>query len=587
MKYLQKLIVFIYGICILSCSVDQSSEPDNSSDPENIASEIKTKDPVPGIRIAWDYTTQTQISKVNEQGYNGYARLIQLDDESLLVTYESNGNVLVKMSYDFGSSWGEPIIVAAAKEGVNMATPDLLQLENGAILLSYNPRPGEIAALSKRFLIKTILSIDGGMTWRDDQVVYKGDTKFDNGVWEPTLLQLPSGEIQLFFSNENVYQSTNEQNISLLRSTDNGITWTKEPEITSFRSGSRDGMPSPIYLQNKNEIVYSIEDNGSNNEFKPYIIRNSISENWSKTVSGNNENRSYALKEPLEDLEHAGATYLAQLLTSETLLSYQGTENRSGNDLSNAEMRVAIGDDDARNFDRITTPFLIPENTSALWNSIAVLKDNSVVALTTTNAFSSSKSAEVWMIKGFVIPELKAENTSLLIDGETSEDIWQQDFPILIGHKGKTQLKANVSTDANNLYIITKVKDQAILSTSENVNNNDGVAIYLDPSSKNYEKPDKGVFKINIFATNKIQVFEGNNSEWKEIEIPEIRTVVKNIDGYIQEISIPWNSIGGKPSSNSRIGFSMELIERGNSNYYEMLSTTQSNAPYTWLNLKL
>jgi Neuraminidase (sialidase) len=196
LKYLQKSIVFIYGICVLSCSADQSSEPDNPSDPENPVSEIQTKDPVPGIRIAWDYTTQTQISKANEQGYNGYARLIQLDDESLLVTYESNGNVLVKMSDDLGTSWSEPVTVATFKEGVNMAAPDLLQLENGSILLSYNPRPGETGAISKRFLIKTILSTDGGMTWENDQTVYEGDTKYENGVWEPTFLQLPSGEIQ-------------------------------------------------------------------------------------------------------------------------------------------------------------------------------------------------------------------------------------------------------------------------------------------------------------------------------------------------------------------------------------------------------
>lgn len=577
----------MYGICVLSCSADQSLESDNPIDPENPYSEIETEDPVPGIRIAWDYTTQTQISKENELSYNGYARLIQLSDESLLVTYESNGNVLVKRSNDLGSSWSEAIYVATYNEGVNMATPDLLLLENGNVLLCYNPRPGETAAISKRFLIKTILSTDGGMTWDDDQIVYEGDTKFENGVWEPTLLQLPSGEIQLLFSNENIYQSTNEQNISVLRSTDNGITWTKEPEIASFRSGSRDGMPSPIYLQNKNEIVYSIEDNGSNNEFKPYIIRNSISENWSQIVGGNSENRSYALKEPIEDSEHAGAPYLAQLLTSETLLSYQGTENRNGNSLNNAEMRVAIGDDSVKNFDRITTPFIIPENSSSLWNSIAVLKDNSVVALTTTNAFSSTKSAEVWMIKGFVIPELEVENASVLIDGEILEDVWLYDFPILIAHKGETQLKANILSDANNLYVITKVLDKVISSTSANINNNDGSIIYLDPLNKNYKKPEIGVFKINISANNEIQAFEGNNSEWIEIEIPGIKTAVSNIDGYIQEISIPWNSIGGKPDSDSRIGFSMELIEKGNASYFEMISTTQANSPYTWLRLKI
>lgn len=586
MKLLRKLFLAVSVVGMLSCSTDDSQPQDDEVDDDPV-SEMETREPVTGVRIAWDFNTKTLISQENDTGYNGYPRLIQLEDESLLVVYESNGNVLVKKS-NSGEIWSEPIKVVEGNQGVNMATPDVVQLQNGTILVMYNPRPGDTADPTEKFLIKTILSNDNGMSWQNDQVVYEGDTEFENGVWEPTALQLPDGEIQLFFSNESVYPNSNEQNISLLRSDDNGLTWTDEPEIVSFRAGSRDGMPSPLYLENQNEIILSIEDNGENNQFKPYIIRNSVSENWTQTISGSSEKRNYALLEELEDSEYAGAPYLAQLETGETLLSYQGTEERNGNDLNNADMKVAIGNENGEGFNRISTPFLIPEGKSALWNSIAVLNDNTVIALTTTNAFSTANSSEVWMIKGQIIPELKAENNPLEIDGETREGIWQQHFPILIGHTSSAQLQANVSFDNENLYLISKISDVTVSTDNQNIANNDGMVIYLDPSNNSYETPGPGTYKIIVSASNQVIAYEGNDSQWQEIELTEIDTeVINNEEGYSQEISLPWNAIGGKPASNTRIGLNVELMERGDSNYIETISATQTDAPYTWLNLML
>ncbi len=587
MDSLKKSFFIFYMICIFSCSGDNSIPKSDQSDDEPV-SEIESREAITGIRIAWNFNTKTLISEENDEGYNGYSRLIQLKDESLLVVYESKGVVKVKKSGDSGKNWSDPITVVEDSEGVNMATPDVLQLQNGSILVVYNPRPGESAPPSKKFLIKTILSNDNGMSWQNDQIIYEGDTEFENGVWEPTALQLPDGEIQLFFSNENIYRNSNEQNISLLRSENNGITWKTEPEIVSFRPGSRDGMPSPLYLQNQNEIIFSIEDNGSNGQFKPYIIRNSVSENWSQTIGGNSVNRSYALKERLVESEYAGAPYLAQLQTGETLLSYQGTDNRNGNDLNKADMKVSIGNEYGENFNRISTPFLIPEGKSALWNSITVLDNNTIIALTTTNAFSASNTSEVWMIKGQVIPELEAEKTSLEIDGETTEDIWQQTFPVFIGQKSSTQLLVNVSVDDENLYVLSKISDAAVSTSSQNIVNNDGIVIYLDPSNQNLIIPGAGIFKIIVSADNQVKAYEGKDSKWREFDMPNIQTeVIIKGEGYKQEISIPWNSLGGKPASNSRIGFNVELIERGNSNYVETISATEPEAPYTWLNLKI
>ncbi|MCR8668686.1 hypothetical protein NO995_13415 [Aestuariibaculum sp. M13] len=582
----KKIILLLSTFVLWNCGKDSDNLNDETlQDPiEN----LESADAIFGNRIAWDFTTKKIISDPEDSGYNGYPRLIELQDGSLLATYESQGNVIIKKSSDKGENWAAPILVASFNAGVNMATPDVIQLQNGTILLAYNPRPGASAAPNEKFLIKTILSNDGGLNWLNDQVVYEGDTVFENGVWEPSVIQLPNGEIQLFFSNENVYRNSNEQNISLIRSLDNGVTWTTDPEIASFRAGSRDGMPSPLLLNDHNTIVYSIEDNGINNQFKPYIIRNTLTENWKQTVNGNSTNRNYSLQEPLDNSEYAGAPYLAKFSTGEILLSYQGTENRNGNDLNNADMKVAIGSITATDFNRTSVPFIIPEGKSALWNSISVLSDDTVVALTTTNAYSNNNAPQVWMIKGHLIPEKPINYGTLNIDGETAENYWTESLPIFIGQKSNTQLHANIISDNENLYILTKVNDAFISKTSTSIQNNDGTVLYLDPMKKNYVVPGSGVFKIIISVSNQIQVFEGYNSNWQEVELPEIETIVnENIDGYIQETKIPWNSIGGKPNKNSHIGMTMELIERGNSLYTETLSGTKNDKPNTWLNLKI
>ncbi|MDQ2719472.1 MAG: glycoside hydrolase [Bacteroidota bacterium] len=336
-------------------------------------------------------------------GFGGYARMIELKNGMLVTVYAaSNGNTEIVRSNYKGDHWSEPVVVAARENGIRMDAPDILLLNNGSLLVCYNPRPaGHNTDISKHFAIRIAKSYDDGLTWQDDQSLYVAGYQFKNGCWEPAALQLPSGEIQLFFSDEGPYTNSDEQNISLLRSFDNGKTWTKKPEIVSFRKGSRDGMPVPVYLPATKEILFSIEDNGFVN-FKPYIIRSPLKENWHETIMAGSPHREYALNDSLEERVYAGAPYLTALSNGNTLLSYQSTEFRIGKrDVHNAEIVVAIGDDEGRNFTNTTVPFKMPTNKTALWNSITVLKDNTVVALTSTDAYNGKH--EVWMIKGKVL----------------------------------------------------------------------------------------------------------------------------------------------------------------------------------------
>lgn len=580
MKKINNLFLGLIFIPLLSCS-DSTVVIDEKPIVENIAS----KPSVGGIRIAWDYTTLIQVSDKNSTDYNGYARLVQLNDKKLMCTYESGGAILVKTSSDFGSTWSEPIKVVSGNALVNMTTPDILQLKDNSILICYNPRPIAGNGIEK-FSINTIKSYDEGLTWKENQIVYEASSEFENGCWEPSALQTPSGEIQLFFSNENVYRNSNEQNISLIRSSDNGSTWSATPEIISFRVGKRDGMPSPILLKNQTEIVFSIEDNGVENQFKPYIIRNSITENWKQTVDANSNNRNYALEEVLSNEIYAGAPYLSQISTGEVLMSYQGTEDRATNDINNADMKVVIGTNEAKNFNRKSTPFILSSGKSALWNSITVLDDDTVVALTTTNQFSNS--SQIWMIKGHLLPEINATKETAVIDGLNNEAVWQKESPVFIGQKSTTQLEANFTYDTEFLYAFAQVKDSQIVNIDD-LTGSDGLNLYLDPKNKSLIAPGKSIFKLELGQSAIFSMYEGENSKWKKLESPQgiVTTTVKTANGYRIEAKIPWIILGGMPAKQTRMGCNMELREKGTNSYIEGIATNINDKPYSWSTLKL
>lgn len=533
----------------------------------------QTKTAIGGIRIAWDYSTLTKVS-ANNTRYAGYARLIQLTGNTLICVYETEGSVYCVKSNDVGKSWSAQTLIAPRADGVNMAVPDILQLKDHSLLVCYNPRPSRRPVdTTKHFAIKTKKSNDGGNTWTDERTLYEADYRFENGCWEPSAVQLPNGDIELFFANEGTYWQSNEQCISMVKSKDGGLSWSAA-KTTSFRPHSRDGMPSPILLQNGKEIAYSIEDNGFEN-FKPTVIRSTLKDDWAKPVGANSPNRKFALADKVPDSLYLGAPYLRQLKTGETILSYQGTEDRINN-MNHSEMKVVIGDNEARNFNRKSVPFNISGDKSGLWNSVSVLSNNTVVALTSTSSFSENHNAEVWMIKGHVMPELSVKRAQL--HNDPSQD--SLETKVFIGGDGPANLKADLNYNDQMLYVMVAVHGVDSLK-------NASFTIYLDPQNKSYDAPGKGVFKITMDRRNELTMFEGNSGEWKKGYPGGILNDNNMRAGksYTQVIGIPWSTIGGRPAVGKRVGFNMALTD--SAGHTENISSNEADKPFTWCTLKL
>jgi hypothetical protein len=154
----------------------------------------------------------------------------------------------------------------------------------------------------------------------------------------------------------------------------------------------------PVAVHNGKEIFVAIEDNRSV-QFKPYIVKSSILDNWREPVLEDSPNRYPALRHPLPDSIYAGAPYLIKTDRDIFVLSYQTTHHRTS-EWEHSTMEVVISDKpgDFRNSSR---PFDVPLPKEAKWSSLSDMGDNTIAALSSTN-FNSDRIG-AWMIKGKIV----------------------------------------------------------------------------------------------------------------------------------------------------------------------------------------
>lgn len=340
------------------------------------------------ITVEWDSSTLRFVTG------GVYARAKRIGDGKLALVYSAGPAVCIRTSDDGGDTWSGQREIASDPR-YNYTNSELTALLSGRLVYTWNARPRANSLCE--YKIMAAISDDNGRTWSVSDVYSAGRTSGE-GCWEPVVLQLPDGELQLYFANEAPYVSSDEQEISMMRSTDEGATWSRAEQV-SMRRGARDGMPVPVYLPHSGGIAVAIEDNGLAGRFKPVIVRTTA--DWHDgAVGGESPRRAAALADDvrLHDTIYAGAPYLLRLHDGHTLLSVQSTEGRHGTNERYANMQVYAGDRDATEFTSRTTPFPdLPHDGNALWNSLCQTDDSTVMAVMSVGGTGRDG---IWTVKG-------------------------------------------------------------------------------------------------------------------------------------------------------------------------------------------
>jgi hypothetical protein len=232
------------------------------------------------------------------------------------------------------------------------------------------------------------ISKDAGLTWGNPQIVATGRS------WEPGMVQLSDGDIEMFYSSEaNWWPGSNpQQDILLVHSTDNGATWSAPKEV-AYAAGKRDGMPTPLLLNNNKGIVFPIES--VNDSKSPWVMWSSTDAKWNYSTTGTTQNGRRWLT--TTDNIFGGAPFIVQLQSGETLLSVQGAGGRNiGSDWKKSTMLVYKGNSTATNFTKVSDPWPNLTTGEGAYYSSMFLKDQNTVVLVTTRNFGDSHSEVYW-----------------------------------------------------------------------------------------------------------------------------------------------------------------------------------------------
>ncbi|GAB3930353.1 sialidase family protein [Larkinella terrae] len=388
-------LVLLTGLFFFQC---KTSEPDDSPGPGNPPTSTVAPDDlpptdtsVPTLSVSWDNTARKMSHDVY---FAEYGRVHRVKGDTLLLTYHCGDrenywdNIAIRRSTDGGTSWSlaEILVTDNDPNYYGFANPELLVLRNGDVMLAYTGRgkPDDNAHDN----IQIRISKDRGWTFGTSRIVATGRS------WEPGLVQLADGDIEIFYSSEAAWWPGNnpQQEILMVHSTDLGLTWSA-PAHVAYTSGMRDGMPTPLVLKDNKGIVFPIES--VNNTQSPWVVWSSVAAKWQYAGLGTtaNNRRWLATSERI----WGGAPYLVQLPTGQTLLSTQDAGGRAiSSDWRKNTMLVLVGNSVAKNFTAISYPWPnLPVNEGAYYSSLFMKNETTPVLITTRN-FADGHSEIYW-----------------------------------------------------------------------------------------------------------------------------------------------------------------------------------------------
>ncbi|MCR5179946.1 MAG: CBM9 family sugar-binding protein [Bacteroidaceae bacterium] len=549
-----------------------------------------------GIRIGWDFRTQKYINN------GSYGRLKMLSDGRQALVFDQGGVCKIRFKLPTATGFQTATTVASPPAGSSYTNAELLELQDGKLMYACNERINGYG-----MKIKVIYSQDGGLSWNNEQVIYevRESEYVENedlfGIWEPAMIQLPNGDIQLFFASE--YRVPNhDQKIVMLRSTcndDKGLPiWTDTIDVC-YTVGYRDGMPVPLVLQNDKGIVFAIEDDGYGGGFQPGIIYTSLEDNWKSGIRyGDSDKRWVAVAsgEP----RGGGAPYIIQLKTGETVVSTQtnslaDTRGAPWDDMYKNRPFVYIGDESARNFGcySIPFPFMEEPDQGGVWNSLCQVDDSTIVCVSEIHGHPTRNG--LWTVEGHIMHPMTSHQLPV---GTSMEDIdWAPLMSdIFIGSQSQANMNVGSCWSDDSLFLRCVVNDKMIRSGAERAPlwDTDGIEFYCDMGNYKTDNIAMGAMKFLVNVDGGTLTSRWSSSGWTDMPASNyhMRHVILREDKqYIISLALPWNRILRKPAAQKFAGYfklhNNDLYKNKEFIYHEVLSGISEGRSRTWWQISL
>ncbi len=388
--------------------------------------------------IIWEAPQPVKVGSSKVTG--GYPRIHRLNDGRLMLSYSADGDACLSFSSDDGKSWGMPKIAMRSQDVSNAkgsarltaAVPDFAQLSKnhpirpGRIIYACNYRPRELkkdGTMGEKgwttvapYDISVSVSDDNGKTWSAPRQIFQSEVWDENikkGCWEPFVLELPDGTVQVYFADETPhYKAGGTQkewmNISVVESRDGGDTWGKA-RIVAQNSECRVGMP--VVALHKGQLLLAVETTDYKGQrLHPIVIRNTVEENWSSTVGKGSPLRFEPFQTSIaSEVNYSGSPYI---ITTDNFIVYsyqiadwwkpspgmtsseQLSQAKKNNEEEHATLEVQVCpksevvDGYFRTMRAPSRPIPVNQKTGteqAIWNSLCDLGNDEILAVSQYN----------------------------------------------------------------------------------------------------------------------------------------------------------------------------------------------------------
>lgn len=367
--------------------------------------------------IEWDteFEKPTGLVTVSPENiFAAYPRMTHLDNGQIACFYHGGTvgtpfqSIFMQKTSDNGQTWSEPVTVLSIlwdeykdiyRRFIN---PEIMRMQNGDYLFT-------VTAIGINDTNETdhtlaMVSSDGCNTWSKPVIVGSGRS------WEPMVVQLPEGELELFVSSEAQWWGVVNpmpQEILCSRSTDNGQTWT-EYIRASYSENRRDGMPSAVVMQGNKGVLFSIEVINNNGFGSPSLIRRDLAGEWDpKPWTGTASDYRWHVQMAMNNGWTDGAApYTIQLKTGEIVVMSQ--VNPKGGIWQTAYPRVTICDNTGHGWSDATksTPVgAMPSNEGFYYGSLFQADDNTVWLAASHVSYSGSTAqwSRIKLLKGTIV----------------------------------------------------------------------------------------------------------------------------------------------------------------------------------------